>query len=75
VFVAAVWRASQREHGFPRLALPEFKTRLVEANRDGLLRLSRADLVQAMDPARVTESETHYLNATFHFVLIAGDQL
>jgi hypothetical protein len=74
VFIAAVWRASQREHGFPRLTLPEFKARLVEANRDGRLRLSRADLVQAMDPARVTESETHYLNATFHFVLIEGDQ-
>jgi hypothetical protein len=74
VFVAAVWRASQREPGFPRLALPEFKARLVEANRDGLLSLSRADLVQAMDPARVAESETHYLNAVFHFVRIEGDQ-
>lgn len=74
VFIAAVWRASQREPGFPRLTLPEFKARLVEANRDGLLRLSRADLVQAMDPARVAESETTYLNATFHFVLIERDQ-
>jgi hypothetical protein len=74
VFIAAVWRASQREHGFPRLTLPEFKTLLVKANRDGLLRLSRADLVQAMDPGRVAESETHYLNAAFHFVLIEGDQ-
>lgn len=54
--------------------MPEFKARLVEANRDGLLTLSRADLVEVMDPARVTESETHYLNATFHFVLVEGDQ-
>jgi hypothetical protein len=74
VFIAAVWRASQREAGFPRMSLPEFKGRLVEANREGRLRLSRADLVQAMDPNRVAESETHYLNATFHFVLVEGDR-
>jgi hypothetical protein len=74
VFIAAVWRASQREPGFPRLDLPEFKSRLIEANREGLLNLSRADLVEVMDPARVTESETHNLNATFHFVLVEGDQ-
>jgi hypothetical protein len=73
VFIAAIWRASQREPGFPRLSLDQFKTRLIEANRDGLLRLSRADLVQAMEPVRVAESETRYLNATFHFVLIEGD--
>ena len=65
-----MWRASQREPNFPRLTLPEFKQRLVEANRDHLLHLSRADLVQAMDPRLVAESETAYLNATFHFVLL-----
>ena len=35
--------------------------------------LSRADLVQAMDPQLVADSETVYLNATFHFVLLEGD--
>ena len=45
-----------------------FKQRLVEANSKGLLRLSRADLVSAMDPELVAESETRYLNARFHFV-------
>jgi hypothetical protein len=74
VFIAAIWRASQREYGFPRMSLLEFKTRLVEANRASLLRLSRADLVQAMDPARVAESETQFLNAIFHFVLLEGDR-
>ena len=73
-FIAAVWRASQREPGFPRLSLAAFKARLVEANRADLLTLSRADLVQAMNPALVAESETEYLNATFHFVLIEGDR-
>jgi hypothetical protein len=36
--------------------------------------VSRADLVQAMDPQLVAESEIVYLNASFHFVLIEGDQ-
>ena len=73
VFIVAVWRESQREPNFPRLSLPEFKQRLVEANSQNLLHLSRADLVQAMDPQWVADSETVYLNATFHFVLVEGD--
>ena len=70
VFIAALWQASQREPSFPRLSLPEFKKLLVEANSHNLLHLSRADLVQAMDPQLVADSETEYLNATFHFVLL-----
>ncbi len=73
VFIAALWRASQREPNFPRVSLAEFKQRLVEANTDNLLHLSRADLVQEMDPQLVADSETEYLNATFHFVLLEGD--
>ncbi len=72
VFIADLWRASQRQRNFPRLSLPEFKQRLVEANTQSLLHLSRADLVQAMDPQQVADSETEYLHATFHFVLIEG---
>jgi hypothetical protein len=74
VFIAALWRASQQEPSLQHLALPEFKRRLVEANAQHLLHLSRADLVQAMDPQLVAESETLYLNATFHFVLLEGDR-
>jgi hypothetical protein len=73
VFIAALWRASQREPSFPRASLAEFKQRLVEANSQNLLRLSRADLVQAMDPQLVADSEAVYLNAAFHFVLLEGD--
>jgi hypothetical protein len=72
-FIAALWRTTQREPHFSRLSLPEFKQRLVEANSQNLLHLSRADLVQAMDPQLVADSETVYLNATFHFVLLEGD--
>ncbi len=73
VFIAALWRACQSEPSFPRVSLAEFKERLVEANSHNLLHLSRADLVQAMDPQLVSDSETVYLNAAFHFVLLEGD--
>ena len=55
---------------FRTMDLDAFKERLAEANNARLLDLSRADLVQAMDPEDVRESEVHYLNATFHFVRI-----
>jgi hypothetical protein len=74
VFIAALWRASQHEPNFPRLSLPDFKQRLVEANSQNLLHLSRADLVQSMDPKLVADSETVYLNATFHFVVVEGER-
>ena len=49
---------------------PTFKQRLAEANNARLLDLSRADLVQAMDPEDVQLSEVSYLNASFHFIRI-----
>ena len=70
VFIAHVWRAVQSDLAFQTIDLPAFKERLAEANNARLLDLSRADLVQAMDPEDVRESEVHYLNATFHFVRI-----
>jgi hypothetical protein len=45
-----------------------FKQRLIDAHRARLLTLSRADLVDAMDPQDVARSETRYSNATYHFV-------
>ncbi len=68
VFIATVWHAAQAGPAALHGPLSAFKARLVEANRAGLLRLHRADLVGAMDPKLVRESETQHLNATFHFV-------
>lgn len=70
VFIAAVWRDSQQEDGFPRMPVGEFKEHLVAANRKGLLRLEPADLVQVMDTALVAESRTEQAGAVFHFILI-----
>jgi hypothetical protein len=70
VFIAHVWRTLQSDPVFQAMELITFKEHLAEANNARLLDLSRADLVQAMDPNDVHESEVHYLNATFHFVRI-----
>lgn len=70
VFISHLWRQLQDQPQIAPLGLDGFKQRLVEANRENLLTLSRADLVQVMDPADVRESETAYLNAVFHFVLV-----
>jgi hypothetical protein len=74
VFISHLWRHLGAEPGFPAMDLPAFKRRLAEANNAGLLTLSRADLVQVMDPVDVRESEARYLNAEFHFVLVEKEQ-
>jgi hypothetical protein len=70
VFINHVWRRLRDEPALDGMDLPEFKQKLVEANAEGLLSLSRADLVQLMDPTDVQESETRHLNAEFHFILV-----
>lgn len=68
VFISALWR-----HLYPEpasMTLAAFKERLILANRRGLVRLHRADVVELMRPEDVRESEIQYLNATLHFVEI-----
>jgi len=65
-------------HVFQRLAdegavagdTESFKARLVSAHVNGLLSLSRADMVEMMKPEDVDASATRYSGATFHFVRI-----
>ncbi len=70
VFIAHVWRALQQDPNFANMSEEEFKRRLAEANNARRLNLSRADLVEAMDPEDVRRSEVRYLDATFHFILV-----
>jgi hypothetical protein len=72
VFIHHVWEELRGESHLPVRSLDEFKRRLAEANHAGLLRLSRADLVQAMGPDDVRQSETRYLGAVFHFIRTEG---
>ena len=68
-FIGRIHEASQADPEFPRMALPEFKAKLIEANKARHLTLSRADLVQAHGAEDVAASETkHPAGSTFHFV-------
>ncbi|WP_309897617.1 hypothetical protein [Archangium sp.] len=68
IFISHVWRTLKNQaRGLDERT---FKDKLVAANRARLLTLSRADLVEAMDPADVSDSETRYLGATFHFIAL-----
>ena len=69
VFISNIHRKLQKE--FPDLTLDQFKQKMVEMNTGGKVSLSRHDLPEAFDdnPAlkqALGESETSYLNATFH---------
>ncbi|WP_226993990.1 hypothetical protein [Myxococcus hansupus] len=66
VFISHVWKALQPEWS-DREA---FDTALLEANRTRRLSLTRADLVSAMDPKDVAESEVRSFGASFHFVVV-----
>lgn len=74
VFISHVWSCLREETPFRHFDLESFKENLLKAHLAGLLQLERADLVQAMEPADVRESEIAYLNATFHFVLVERDR-
>lgn len=61
---------SIKELWFPRSDRYRFDCQLVAAHIKGFLRLTRADLVGAMDINDVESSEVGYQNATFNFVEI-----
>jgi len=72
VFISHVWN-TLRDRGQVGTTFEKFKRRLIEAHQDGLIELSRADLVDAMPTADVAASETVHSGARFHFVRL--DQL
>jgi len=73
VFISAVWDALSPTAA-KGLDLPGFKRRLLDARRAGRISLARADLVAAMDPDLVRQSETHDDGAEFHFVVRDTDE-
>jgi hypothetical protein len=68
IFIASVWEVLATDAEVASLGEGGFKALLAEAHRRGLLVLSRADLVAAMDPRLVMASEIRHQNATYHFV-------
>src|SRR5690606_6950954 len=73
LFIGSAWEALKDEPRVAALGIDGFKDVLVEAHRRGVLELSRADLVAAMDPADVAASETRHLNATYHFIQLGTE--
>ena len=69
VFVSVLWHELAHRGPPAELSLDHFKQWLVTANRNHWLTLARADVVGAMDPKKVRESEIQDRGATFHFVL------
>lgn len=69
VFISHVLR-QLTDDGARVIDAEKFKNRLFSVHSKRLLSLSRADLVEAMDPRDVEASETRYRNATFHFVQV-----
>jgi hypothetical protein len=69
-FIGSVWQHMRGKAPVGSMSLEEFKEQLVTAHRAGLLRMTRADLVGAMDVKEVERSEARYLGATFHFVAL-----
>lgn len=66
VFIAHVWNEYRKKNR--RDDIGSFKQKLLQAHRQRLLQLARADLQQAMDPQDVAESEIEYWGARFHFL-------
>lgn len=74
VFINHVWNLLKDEAVFRGFDLARFKEKLVEANRNHLLTLTRADMAAHLDQSDVLESETHYFNSEFHFILDERDE-
>lgn len=69
IFIGHAWRQYKRDLGI-KMSLESFKEKLLEANRERLLSLVRADMAPVLDQADVQESETRSLSATFHFLCL-----
>jgi hypothetical protein len=67
VFISHVWKIFANKHPEYDLDEKSFKSKLTKHARK---HLSRADLISAMDQNDVRASETTYLNATFHFIIL-----
>jgi hypothetical protein len=70
-YIASVFEHMPADSKGKLRSLDQFKATLLELHRKGLLRLTRADLVAAMNRDLVERSEARYHGATFHFVALS----
>ena len=70
VFVSRVWKEIQIQGSLEGMSFAAFKGQLIQANRERLVSLSRADLAPFMDQQDVLDSEIRHMDATFHFLVV-----
>jgi hypothetical protein len=68
VFISHVWNCFYLRPTAQGMTHDDFKRHLVEANREDLLALTRADLITDMTPEDVHQSEIRLPNSCFHFI-------
>ena len=68
VFISHVWDRFRQEAVAAGMTRQDFNNHLVDANRENLLTLSRADLVSGMNPDDVLQSEIKLPHSSFHFI-------
>lgn len=68
LFLSHLWNTYHRHPSTPDVSREQFDQYLLEANRQKLITLSRADLMSEMDPKDVEASEISLPPATFHFL-------
>ncbi len=72
VFIGRVWNHVKSRPEFENASIDHFKQKLARASRERLLSLGCADLVDAMDPRDVEESEIVDMGGSWHFVRIGS---
>ena len=68
VFLSHLWESYRAESECNGMTRRQFNEYLLEANRQNLITLSRADLISELDPETVEASEIALPHATFHFL-------
>lgn len=68
VFISAVWRILQNDPRFRGMSLDTFKRHLLEANRESMLSLARADSQGDMNPEELKQSEIRDQFGSFHLI-------
>jgi hypothetical protein len=68
VFIVHVWNRYRQQPEAVGMTREAFDRHLVDANRDDLLTLSRADLISGMDQDDVRQSEIRLPHSSFHFI-------
>ncbi len=69
-FIGSIWEHMRGHDPAFDMPLEAFKAKLVEAHQQKLIRMSRADLVQSIDPSELARSEARHMSGTFHFVAL-----